>query len=521
MLKNDLVPKIRITDAYLIENNILKKSDLAPIKLQDVHSDIQVEDVKQGAIGNCYLLTGLGNIIKSCPDLINKIIKVTEEGIEVTLHDANDPSNTFIYVIDPTKVTMSRYSHDTLFILEKAYAIHRIIKEKQFDDNELVILEKLHDNQFDVPKTYQDLSGVNLNSVKVTKELIEGVKKKYDKYLSYEEALDRGHVSSVYAAFLGIQAVNDPIPEDYNAEYLFTNFITQIITFRETLNGWDKESKEKELLIKIFGAIDSPEAIFFINALTMPFYIETAAKLNALFEAKGTASTVQEDIHQVIKELFNKAIEQAGEGEVMKNTLLQFNAFVDREIPHKRGLGIYTPSQLNAYHSIKTKLQNSQMISLSSRKEVGRDPTNQVMFAGEPISKGLAGEHAYQVVNCYERAHLKFILIRNPWGSYVRHYIPKQKILGGKKVTVLSAQNVHNNDSIFLQMHNFFMDQQPIISQAALPLTDKKYRSSYKGNGYFEIELTDLTKRFRLIYASDKIIDMPMPKNDILNSKNP
>lgn len=91
--------------------------------------------------------------------------------------------------------------------------------------------------------------------------------------------------------------------------------------------------------------------------------------------------------------------------------------------PGKRGAGVYSALQLDMFTKIKDALANKELVSLGSKKKVGRDTDGVGHSGGEALSGGLAGGHGYTIINTREPKPLKELLLRNPWGKEVQENI--------------------------------------------------------------------------------------------------
>lgn len=507
-------PKMFISDKYLLENQIVsRKTTFLTVDINKMfNTPIKVADISQNKIGNCYMLAALASIIERSPFYLNNIMNSIEidgkQYVEVMLHDSNNIDKKITYVLDPTIIVdseaMNQHSHDAIYLLEKAYAIHRIINEKKlFEENELEILNVLKDVDFDCEAAYEALVG------NIEKKLIIKVKEKYDNnYQTYTSALNSGSPCAVYSSILGVASDSVKIPFEYSAEYLLCDFISNMQMFKLTdidlTSKKFSESIEKVVLEKMFDAIDTAEAKFFINMISPRMYMNGS---NLFVKIQSSKSLPQEDIHILLNIFFSEEVEMAlhnldsqrvSHFEVAQNVKIRVNDFITKEIPYKRGLGIYIPSQIEMFNLINEKLKEGQLLALSTKKIVGRNQAENALFAGEPLSKGLAGGHGYHIINCYEKGKLKFILIRNPWGEYTRDYKLKDKIISRKKIQVLSASGRSSYTFSSLAVDLFNLNSKDPIIHPAIPVNDTDF-FAYKKHGYFEIELGDLTKRFSYI----------------------
>lgn len=88
--------------------------------------------------------------------------------------------------------------------------------------------------------------------------------------------------------------------------------------------------------------------------------------------------------------------------------------------PGKRGTGIYSALQLNMFKEIKEALDNKKLVGLNSKVKVGLAVDGKGHSAGESISGGLAGNHAYPVLATREVDPTKELELKNPWGHTVQ-----------------------------------------------------------------------------------------------------
>src|ERR1043165_3835090 len=108
----------------------------------------KLEDINQGAIGDCYLMAGLGSIVKREPKVIKRAILDNGDGtVTVRLFD-RQPTKPVTFTEKFIRFEKSilesdegNHAKDTLWVqmLEKAYAIHA--KEKDAEQGSFVKLD--------------------------------------------------------------------------------------------------------------------------------------------------------------------------------------------------------------------------------------------------------------------------------------------------------------------------------------------------------------------------------------------
>lgn len=547
---------IAASDSTLVSAGIVKKSQLQPVDLEQVKKlPIKSEDIVQEGIGNCYMLAALAAILDQHPQFLNKILAINKAGqVIVTLHDINDPEKKYHYVMEPTKVVdknqMNNHKHDAIFLIEKAYAYHRIRTEQlkyvgrealarqlllennkdieivarklieiehakknesaleikkqittvlekfnkfmtgpdhnkmevygtDFTEQELALLEKLKESGFNEQVVLEnELSKLRYESDYGIKLLVElTFKKMKNDLVDYISALIRGHGSLALTSFVGTSAKEQLLPKEINFRYLLNEFLNMLVAVPLSELG------HEELLVinKMFGDIHSNEAKFFLEALKNShlFLIEKVLTEYDLSKNKP-------DIHEMLKDYFKNMINWPDNHEELKTkTLEKICNFIDSEVAYKRGTGKYNANQKEIFDLMKVGLKNGNLITVATKPQ---DQLSRSINSQQSRAKGLVGTHAYHVANCYDRNGIKFVLIRNPWGFYVRDYENKTKVVDSKPLNVLTAVERKQ-----LNEFQLFLKESP----RKFPIHDPALSHNFPlGNGYFEVELKDFCHRF-------------------------
>lgn len=536
---------IELNDQVFLDNYDVAANDLKPVNLKTlVSKPVVAEDVIQGSLGNCYFLSALATIIRNDKNFVNRILKVTNGKFEVTFHDANDLNKTYTYVLDPTIVmkenATNKHKHDAIYILEKAYSIHRLITEptiyrdtltpfrKALDDakgNKELALEfleteknielsrriaeksaKLNHFKNSSPAELQlheledillfkmlEKSNFNIDEAKniLTEKEQEFINKSYKDTINYMaeslkterkdyvSALTAGHGDVVYRALLGVPSKQLMITEPVSIEFLLQEFLPQLRSQPPT--GCDPSVKN--ILIKMFKDAASLEANYFHEVLKITPRKEWQVLQHDINTLLTEAQKDKLNKHTSLIRFFSKLnwTDPLLTTKVISN-LIQF---IEKNITYKRGLGKYTEDQTELYNMIWNHLHQGNYLTLSTKR-------------GES-SKGLLDEHAYEIVNCYERNGLKFVLVRNPWDKHVRDYEYKKKSSKKEKYTVISAiaANTLADTSFFKKTGLTAIPRHASIESPALSLPSKAE------GGYFELEISDLCKKGELIYIAE------------------
>lgn len=600
-IKHQIIPA---TDNILIKENIVQKKELIPINLEKMQkTPIKPEDVVQFKIGNCFFLSALASILETHPDYINNILKVNNDGlVEVTLHDVRNPNQVFTYILDPTKVLSqnksNNHTHDAIFLIEKAYAFHRIRTEplkyterelvvrdalKQANNNREVALQKLlslkqeriHEDEQNLLKKIELIAveqkavtkddehllnklvekNFNVKTVfeeeckKMHKEIsdfmnieiVRMIKKMTTERLDYISALDAGYSTDAYRALLGVNTDRFVINQDDTFHYFLMNFIKDIkmLPFKEY------DQRMIQTLTTMFGDPESEEAKYFIESVkNTDLYLpgppeETESKgeedvkeaqelkkkpqpipegkpftwPDLFLEMYDKASPKKPKKHELLANFMNMINWQPDNSHGLKEkTMMKVLAFINKEIPHKRGTKKYTHQQQQLYEKIYNSLKEGQLVSIGTRSIISRDRDG--TLTKQASVKGLYTEHAYQVVNCYERDGIKYIGLRNPHGKDVRDYGFKTTAEGQTLTAMAKTQLFESNFikafgmSISNLLHSRPRDNP--IEDPAIPLPKKQFDNS----GYFEIELNELTKAFEeVIIAKMEPAEKAKPSN--------
>jgi hypothetical protein len=96
------------------------------------------------------------------------------------------------------------------------------------------------------------------------------------------------------------------------------------------------------------------------------------------------------------------------------------------------GTGIYSNGQLAVLKKVEDALGAGKLLAVGTKKVLSTDEDQALGGSGEPKYKGLAGGHAYTILNVRkartadpaseEPGKIHWIQLRNPWGKYGRSY---------------------------------------------------------------------------------------------------
>ena len=149
----------------------------------------------------------------------------------------------------------------------------------------------------------------------------------------------------------------------------------------------------------------------------------------------------------------------------------------------ERGSGLYTLDQEELYREIQGHLRNCRPVCLgtSSFRGIQGPGTGN---AGEHLSKGLAGPHAYAVLDCREGpGGTKYVQVFNPWGRTGRGYTFAPDFLRPPRSTAAEVRWYERSNNPQIPPH-------------------RQMEHAYQTDaGEFYLELSDVTKRCNSLYA--------------------
>ncbi|MBN3922545.1 C2 family cysteine protease [Nostoc sp. NMS4] len=383
-----------------------------------------VDDVKQASIGDCYLEAAIASIAKTNPQYIISMFDDYGDTVRVRLYDVNTSSTASSTTFTPStpryikvekSVVKSRtgellYNKGSLWvhILQKAYAA------AGFGGN----ASKTADQN--IPASYDKIEGGN--SAYALCVLLGRATESENQYFSSGEAQDSVQFQQSAPGKLGLSVIRElPWSKQEWQEY-FTALNAS------KLKG-QPENFDQLVSYKIFN--DVQKVHHWMKWLCSDGFLT----ILDLYDNKKSSARYQEEIRLEDLELMFKN-ESKSYPELKQLTPNLIN-YLKHYFPGKRGTGKYTEKQLDFYDKIEDKLKKGHFVTISSKEQVGRSSTGSGHSAGEPMSKGLVGNHTYTVMG-YEYDSttinsLRYIKLRNAWGEYGRDYEMKAtKSSGGQ-----------------------------------------------------------------------------------------
>jgi hypothetical protein len=375
------------------------------------------KDVKQTEIADCYLEAALASIAKTKPQVIVDMIKDLGDSVTVRLFNVDrtnpkQPKFTPVYVrVEKSRVRRGAklvYDRGALWVgmIEKAYAAGR------FGGSEEDTTE------------HRDVD----------------TESNFDR-------LDFGHSSYAFEALLGKPAqvydFGEDVGRDDGDSKLFpwspherNEYRTQSSKLFSSYSGlvsYQILAKDKTKLKTWMKWLDNGGS----------------AKLDALWheanaEDEIAAGNADAYVREVIRlEDLQKVFKDNGLSDDISALMLTYLAHY---FPGKRGTSKYTDRQLTVWRDLRLALRDNKLIVANAKDVVGRVVTGHGLSGGEDESKGLAGKHAYTVLNWKMEGDRRFVLMRNPWGHTSRKYQPQA---GGRLKAVQVPKNEDTGETWF------------------------------------------------------------------------
>lgn len=355
--------------------------DLFPVEPSPDH-------VKQGKIGDCFLLAPAASIAAMNPGFIKTMMKQNTDGsVTVRFFAPEGPSGkkTFAprYIsVEKSIVTVAHtavYATGALWVqmLEKAYAMSQLGTQegKPKDRN-----------------TYGNLSGGQSSEAL---EILLGREVRVRK-------LDGDRSDPM-----------NPINEfrHYNREGMPWGAAEQqaIDAANEGTAAW-----EGSLVYSLIGDRDLTLAWRkFIGSETIAdLFADNQKLLKDRSGRKYEEAITLEDIEELLLKHVAASIVTAVVGYLGEQQLF----------PGRRGTGRYTKENLALYEDLQKACDEHKVITADTPDVISIDQTSSGESANEPKGGGLVGQHAYSVLAVKAEAGVRYVQVRNPWGRYGRTY---------------------------------------------------------------------------------------------------
>jgi hypothetical protein len=134
------------------------------------------------------------------------------------------------------------------------------------------------------------------------------------------------------------------------------------------------------------------------------------------------------------------------------------------------GTGLYTAPQRDRFARIQRYLATRRPLTVTSPKVIPGLESGKGHSAGESKVEGLVGEHVYSIAGTRtDPVGRKFVLLRNPWGSYGRAYQTETRTKGAAGAAPLKPVAVEAQAESWIEFTDYcrsFQKQESVGAQA-------------------------------------------------------
>lgn len=469
-------------DEYLIAKGKLMDKTNQPL----FPHEPSPSDVKQGRVGDCYLLAALASIAASNPDAIKECMKDNGDGSvtvrlffekkEFALSNGHELSSE----VQPYYVTVKKEVPSIFFgsrsiedpyakrafwvqIIEKAYAASRLhIKLQEQRYTQL----SLRENDLEKKKRYAEektkfsnklMKSPRYSDIKsgFTGEFVFAITGRKGNMISDSNRIEKRNLSKMYnivadqavwAAQVGVTskvfAGDAKIDKNSSAQkaavfdesQAFNNYLTKNQKNLPGMTEYKNKVKNKAPIIDLARYVTSAE---------MEEYLQKNREeiINSMPLRTWITDTVQQKkVRELVFENFVKEIVvQAKKADV-------FEPFSTTN---------YSVESKNTFNKIEKSLKDKELVTCGSKEYIPKDAkAGGGGLNSESMQAGIIEGHAYTVLDTNTSKNgFKYIKLRNPWGRAGQTYIHDDKT--GK--VALKMDELSESDGTFFMELNDFM----------------------------------------------------------------
>ncbi|WP_392535543.1 DUF4157 domain-containing protein [Nostoc sp. C117] len=368
------------TDTTLLEPGFKKTNEpLFPTDQSGKPRLPSPDDVRQGNIGDCYLMAAIASIAKTDPQYILTMFRDYGDTVSVRLYDTDKS--------DPLKVKFTpRY-------IKVDKSVAKDVQGKLLYNQGALWVSMLE-------KAYA--AGGFGGTHQITKD--QTISPSYKK-------IEAGSSADAFEVLLGKAAIEIRIPT--TGGFFKADFMPWSQQERDAYNIAKSTNNYQQLASYNIFKKDVQKIHQWMDWLTQKQGLQAIQTLDNKLNG-----SYQEEIRLEDFELIFKA---KGLDAILINDLMNH---LQGGFSGKKGTGNYSKLQLDFYNKINSNILTGKFITVTTNKNIGRKITASGHSAGEPISKGLVGMHEYTITGCKhdKGSGLRYIKLRNPWGNYGRDY---------------------------------------------------------------------------------------------------
>jgi hypothetical protein len=100
----------------------------------------------------------------------------------------------------------------------------------------------------------------------------------------------------------------------------------------------------------------------------------------------------------------------------------EMSAYLGQFYPGRRGTGKYSERQIACFDRLAESVASQKPAAVSTPERIAEAQKEGAGMSGEATAKGLVAQHQYAVLDTKEEHGLRWVQLRNPWGSYGGKY---------------------------------------------------------------------------------------------------
>lgn len=422
-------------------------------------------DVRQGALGDCFLIAPIYDLVRRDPQSIQDMMKDNGDGT-VTVRLFKQNANR----LEPDYITVEKsvpdndaHAEDTLWVqmIEKAYAVQQGSYESiTYGGQSAEVYKAL----LGVETERRDIQG-GLNTIgDVLKKrvgffenlpsVLQRVSEQAEKFGLSEvqiQSLARIPSGDLATLFSPTEISLNKLEQLSGVEWpQFRGPVERLAQAQEEGSEQGIQEAKTELADLKSLQRDFDDLITYRDKTALETLLQKSPSYKSL---QHEAFLKQDQVELVLNELeqVENPIELNGESYELPSLLADLRALLQRgefaqvETMEISGVEMHYSEKLNTlFESIEQDLADGRYLSLGSKEKIGVS-TGQGASGGEDQVEGLAGQHAYAVLDTVSMNGRKFVRIANPWGNdFSRDY----SLDNGKLVPHQRKQEqIHDQDS--------------------------------------------------------------------------
>jgi hypothetical protein len=401
---------------------------------------VSTADIKQGAIGDCYLIAGIYSVAEKNPQLIHNMIKDHGDGnVTVRLFKQNPDTRK----LEPQYITMEKstlstdeHAEDSLWVqmIEKAYAtligsVEAIGKGGKTHDvfQAMLGVKSVQEtveggnptlaNAIEslpmvsmTPSGFRELESRN-SDFDFTPRQLEAIQGMSDEdLLSFTTTIERREFKPLFAEFFvakdefGVAAKSRDPERFQKARAAFDKEKERLADIQEKLREIMSTENRKKAIDKLLKNSKTYKKASKQTVLYLEDFEQIIEELKAYAQKHETIS--QGKLKFPVTDLIEDLQEQGTKSE-----------FPPRDVTTHSGVEVsYKREQLELYEKIMDGLKAGKYIAAGSKKNIGISQ-GRGHSGGESMVDGLAGQHAYSITDVTEMSGRKYLRVANPWGN--------------------------------------------------------------------------------------------------------